>query len=131
MLADIRDYIKTLEIADYCTIGKIDNSKEKAIGIYGDGYMARVEAFGKNSSYDVMGVRILYHGTKNLKETEQVARSLYDALRYITDTDMGTIHVQYFDLNYSEPVFLGTDGNGVFEYIVSGVVYYRKESEDN
>ena len=131
MLADIRDYIKTLEIAEYYTIGKMDNSKEKAICIYGDGYLAKVEAFGKNSSYDIAGFRILYHGTKNLKETEQVARSLYDSLRYITDTDMGTMHVQYFDLNYAEPVFLGTDSNGVFEYIISGVVYYKKESEDN
>ena len=77
MLAEIRDYLKTLNIADYCTIGKIDNSKENAIGVYGDGMMGRIEAFGKNSSYDITGIRILYHGTKNLNDTEQVARSLY------------------------------------------------------
>lgn len=132
MLAEIRDYLKTLNIADYYTIGKIDNAKERAIGVYGDGYLGRVEAFGKNSSYDITGIRILYHGTKNLKETEQVARSLYESLRYITDIDMSSIHIQYLDLNYSEPVFLGTDSNGVYEYVISGVIYYRRtESEDN
>lgn len=131
MLAEFRDYIASLELADYHTIGKFDNSKENAICIYGDGYLKRVEAFGKKSSYDMAGVRIIYHGTKNLKDTENVARSLYDALRYITDTDMDTVHVQYFDTNYSEPVFLGTDANGVYEYVISGVIYYSKESEDN
>ena len=131
MLAEIRDYLKTLNIANYYTIGKLDNSKERAVCVYSDGYLERVEAIGRNSSYDITGIRILYHGTKNLNETEQVVRSLYDSLRYITDTDMGTLHVQYLDLNYSEPVFLGTDANGVYEYIISGVIYYRKESEDN
>jgi len=132
MLAEIRDYLKTLDIANYYTIGKLENAKEQAICVYGDGYTRRVEAVGRNSSYDIMGIRILYHGTKNLKDTEQVARSLYESIRYIVNTTMGTLYVQYLDLNYSEPVFLGTDANGVYEYVISGVVYYRKsESEDN
>lgn len=131
MLAQIRDYIESLDIADYYSIGKIDNSKEKAIGVYGDSHARRVEAIGKASSYDIASVRILYHGTKNLNDTEAVARSLYEALRYITDTDMGTLHLQYLDLNYSEPVLVGTDENGVFEYVISGVVYYRRESEES
>lgn len=127
MLADIRDYLKTLNLASFCSIGKIDNAKENVIGIYGDGYARRVEAMGKNSSYDIQGVRILYHGTKNLKDTETVARSLYDQLRYITGVQMGNIYVQYFDLSYAEPVLVGTDANGVFEYVISGAVYYRKD----
>ena len=126
MLDQIRDYIKSLNVADYYTIGLIDNSKEKAIGVYSDGYTRRVEAVGKLSSYDIAGIRIIYHGTKNLKNTESVARSLYESLRYLNDTDMGNLHIQYFDLNYSEPVFLGTDQNGVYEYAISATAYIRK-----
>ena len=44
---------------------------------------------------------------------------------------MGNVHIQYWDLNYTEPVLLGTDNNGVYEYLISGVVYYKRESEDN
>lgn len=127
MLTEFKDYLKTLETkADYYSIGLVDNAKEKAIGVYGDGYQRRVEAIGKHSSYDTAGIRILIHWTKNLKDTEAIAKSLYDEIRYIEGTDMGSIHVQYFDLNYSEPVFLGTDSNGVYEYMISGVAYYRK-----
>lgn len=128
MLSVFRDYISTLGIGEHFTIGKIDNSKDKSIGVYGDGYQRRVEAIGKCSSYDTAGIRILIHWTKNLADTETNARSLYESLRYITDTDMGEVHIQYFMLNYDEPVFLGTDENGVYEYMISGVAYYRKDN---
>lgn len=125
MLAEFRDYIKTLNVADHYSIGKIDNAKDKSLGIYGDSTRRRIEAIGREKSYGVMQFRILLHWTKNLNETEAQARSLYDSLRYIQDTDMGTMHVQFIDLNYEEPVFVGTDGNGVFEYVISGAIYYR------
>lgn len=125
MLAEFRDYIKTLDVADYYSIGKIDNSKEKSLGIYGDSTRRRIEAVGRNKSYSIFQFRILLHWNKNLNETETQARSLFNQLRYITDTDMGTMHVQYLDLSYEEPVFVGTDSNGVYEYVISGTIYYR------
>lgn len=125
MLAEFRDYIKTLGVADYYSIGKIDNAKEKSLGIYGDSTRRRIEAIGKNKSYSVCQFRILLHWNKNLAETETQARYLFDQLRYITDTDMSTMHVQYLDLSYEEPVFVGTDSNGVYEYVISGTIYYR------
>lgn len=126
MLAELRDFLKTQIDADHYSIGKIDDSKLKSVGVYGDYNNRRVEAVGRAKSYDEAGVRILLHWTKNLNETESVARDLYEKLRYITDTDMGNIHVQYLSLNYAEPVLVGTDGNGVFEYVISGTVYYRR-----
>ena len=126
MLAEFRDYLKTLIDADHYSIGKIDDSKDKSIGVYGDGYQRRVEAIGRCKSYDSAGVRILVHWNKNMRETEEVARSLYENLRYITDADMGGIKVKYVDLQYGEPVVLGTDGNGVFEYVISCVIYYER-----
>lgn len=126
MLSDIRNYIASLGIADAVTIGKIDDSKTNVIGIYGDGYNRRIESIGLHSSYDVAGLRILYHGTKNLKDTEAIARSLYSRIRYITHTTMGNIHIQYLDLQYDEPVFVGTDSLGVYEYVIPCVLYYRR-----
>ena len=126
MLGDIRDYIKALKIGDYHSIGKIDDSKDNSIGVYSDGSQLKHEAIGLKSSYRTAGVRILYHGTKNLKDTEAKAHELYEKLRYITCTQMNKTFVQYFDLSYDEPVFVGTDSNGVYEYVISAVVYYRK-----
>ena len=126
MLAQFRDFIKTQIDADHYSIGKIDQLKDKSVGLYGDGYQRRIEAFGKHKNYDVAGVRILIHWNKNQRETEEIARDLYEKLRYITNTNMTNIHVDYLDLQYGEPVSVGTDSNGVYEYVISCVVYYRR-----
>lgn len=126
MLAEFRDYLKSLNIAENYYIGKIENSKEKTIGVYGMGGLRRIEAIGGQSSYDVARVRILLHWNKNAKETEEVARTLYESLRFVTDTDMGEIEVKYLDLDENEPTFLGTDSNGVYEYHISARVFYRR-----
>lgn len=132
MLAEFKDYLKTLNLASNYYIGKIDNAKLKTIGLYGQQSFRRVEAIGKKSSYDIAGVRILVHWNKNAKESEAAARNVFESIRYITDTDMPTsadenaIHVDYLDLLEAEPTFIGTDSNGVYEYHISARIYYRR-----
>lgn len=126
MLAEFRDYIRTQIDADHYSIGKIDETKEKSIGIYSDNSLVRVEAIGKAKTYDRAGVRILIHWNKNMRETETVARTLYNNLRYITDTSFDGIQVFYLALQYGEPVFIGTDENGVYEYVIACVIYYER-----
>ena len=126
MIAEFRDYLKTLNVAENYYIGKIENSKEYTVGVYADASTPRVEAVGKGSSYGTFGIRLLVHWNKNANETEQSARSLFSEIRYIQDLDMGDIHVQYLDLDYDEPIFIGTDANGVYEYVITGTIYYKK-----
>ena len=126
VLTNFKNYLKTLDLADYYYVGKIDNSKQKVIGVYGSGIQGRVEAMGKNSSYDIATVRLLVHWNKNATETEDASRDIYLNLRYITDTDMGDTHVNYIDLLDAEPTFIGTDDNGVYEYHISLRIYYRR-----
>ena len=135
MIAEFKDYLKTLNVADYYYIGKIENSKEKVLGIYADDPTPRVEAVGKESSYGTFGVRLLLHWNKNARETEAQALYLFDQIRYITNTDIShtdangtttTVHIQFIDWEYDAPIFLGTDANGVYEYVISGEIYYKK-----
>lgn len=126
MLAEFRDFVKTLGVGDYFSIGKIDSTKDKSIGIYGDSNSYRVEAFGKASKYDISNMRILIHWNKNLAETEAASKSLYEQLRYQKEFDMNNIYVYFIDLIQGEPLFVGTDGNGVYEYVISIRVYYRR-----
>lgn len=126
MLAELRDYLKTKGVATNYYIGKIENAKTETIGIYGMGNLKRVEAIGCESSYDIAGFQILLHWNRNANETEASARNLYQIIRYITDTDMGDVHVQYIDLDSGEPTFIGTDDNGVYEYHIAGRIYYRR-----
>lgn len=127
MLATFRDYLKTLSLADNYYIGKIDNTKLKTIGIYGQPSLRRVEAIGKASSYDIAGIRMLVHWNKNARESEEAARNIFESIRYITDADISeSVHVNYLDLIEPEPNFIGTDDNGVYEYHISARIYYRR-----
>jgi hypothetical protein len=126
MLAEFRDYLKTLNVADHYYIGKLDNSKEKALGLYSMGNLAPVEAVGKDSSYDIAGVRILLHWNKNAKESEKASRNLYSEIRYIQDQAMGDEHVFCFMPDDNEPTFIGTDDNNVYEYHIAGRLYYKR-----
>lgn len=127
MLAEFRDFVKTLGVGEYFSIGKIDSSKDKSIGIYSDTNNQRIEAMGKDSSYDRANMRILIHWNKNLKETETAARSLYEQLRYQVDFDISdTIHAQYIDLTSGEPIFVGTDEEGIYEYVITLSLIYRR-----
>ena len=127
MLAEFKDYLKTLEVAEEYYIGKLDNSKLEAVGIYSTPYgLRRVEAVGKESDYDVAGVRILVHWNKNAKETEQAARDIFEAIRYINQVQMGSIYVYLVDVVDAEPNFIGTDDNGVYEYHIEARIYYRR-----
>ena len=126
MLVEFRDFLKTLGVAKEYRIGKIENAKEKTIGLYSSANLARVESIGLKSSYDIAGFRILLHWTQNMRETEAAARDLFEKLRYITNTEVGTAHVYLIDLDDGEPVFIGTDDNGVYEYHISGRIFYRR-----
>lgn len=126
MLAEFKDFIKTLGVGDYFSIGKIDSSKDKSIGVYGDTTSYRIEAIGKDSKYDIANMRILIHWNKNLNETESAARSLYELLRYQSNFDMSGIYVYFIDLIQGEPIFVGTDNNGIYEYVITLRLIYRR-----
>ena len=126
MLAEFRDFVKTLEVGEHFSIGKIDGSLDKSIGIYGDSNLDRIEAIGKNSKYDISNMRILIHWNKNLTETEAASRSLYELLRYQNNFDMSGIYVYFIDLIEGEPIFVGTDNNGIYEYVITLRLIYRR-----
>ena len=126
MLANFRDYLKTLDVASNYYLGKMVNETEQSLGVYSQQGLRRVEAIGKDSSYDIAGFVLLLHWNKNANESETAARDLFEKIRYITDTDMGNTHVDYLDLLEAEPTFLGTDGNGVYEFSIAGRIYYRR-----
>ena len=97
--------------------GKIDNNAEKAICFYNSkrtlSYDARVG--GKNNkSTNIKPITILLRYTKNQDSAETMARKIYDFFCeksfFIEGKRIFTVMI------YDEPVYLGTDENGVFEY---------------
>lgn len=114
-LKQYKDYFKTsFGWDEVISIGKIDNNKEKAICFYNSKRtLSPIKAIDKNT-YKIKPITILLRYTKNQDTAEKMAISIYE---FFDDRNFtiegGQVTAQHI---YSEPVNLGTDDNGVYEY---------------
>ncbi len=131
-LTDIQDWIISLGIAqeDHVYIGKLDNKQQKSIGIYGRSSSGSPDiALGglACTSYDTRAVSLLVHWNRDKIESEETAYELFEKLRNISSLDIGDTHIRYLRLMVPEPQDVGTDDNGVYEYVIwLDLIYQRK-----
>ena len=127
-LANIRDFIKGFDFAENYYIGKLDNKKDKSIGVYS---LKRSEppvtALGGESTYDIIGVSLLIHWTNNADETEITARQLYEKLRTVKDVEINNTQIGMIQLLVPEPVDVGTDEKGIYERVIEMKIYYERK----
>lgn len=131
-LNDIRGYIAGLGIADdkNVYIGKLNNKKDHSIGVYHrQGSGPPVMALGgyDHSSYDIRRISLLIHWDKDVRTSEQAAYGLYEKLKNVSSLSIGDAPINCILLQVPEPVDVGTDDNGVYEYVIwLDFVYQRK-----
>ena len=129
-LSEIRDWLKTLAPAEHYYIGRLDNKKDKSLGVYGRSRRgAPPVALGGMglTSYGVRAVTLLLHWNASARETEAAVYSLWDALLCQAHVELpGGGHIQCVRMNTPEPVAVGTDKGGVYEYVIEMDVYYRR-----
>lgn len=116
---DFKDWIKgKIDCPNWFT-GGLRTTEEKAIVIYnGNAYVNPVAIGGvQNSSYVGKGIRILVHWNKNIKESELKAQQAYLALFGQGGVIAGKRVIQ-FKMRDPEPISLGVDGSGIYEYVI-------------
>ena len=130
-LSEIRDWLKTFDIAENYYIGRMDGRKEKSIGVYQRGSSPQRICIGSPSSYQVKQISVKMHWNKNENETEQAAYQLYQRLKAVSSFDINNKHVIMLRLLHSEPVDILTDEFGVYERVIEFDLYYTSERTDN
>lgn len=131
-LKDIRQYIASLGFAadEKVYIGKLDSKKPKSIGVYGRGATGEPHmALGglDCTTYGVRPVSLLVHWTRSQPESEAAAYELFEKLRGVTSLTIGETHINYLRLMVPEPQDVGTDDDGVYEYVIwLDFLYERK-----
>jgi AAA15 family ATPase/GTPase len=119
-------------IADHFYIGKLDNKKDKSIGVY---QLQRNStsniAVGGLSNTKIMekSVSILIHWNTNAKETEEKAYELYYKLLNLRNFDINEYKVNYIRLLVPEPIDVGTDSKNIYERVIQATFYYMKKEE--
>lgn len=127
-LADIRDWLKRFNTADYYYSGKLDANKEKAICVYQrKSTIDAVRAIGDKSSYNVKPISILIHWNKNSLEAEKNAYKLYKQLEAISSFILNDTKIYFMKLLQSEAISVGTDENGIYEYVIEFDIYYERK----
>ena len=119
-------------IADYFYIGKLDNKKDKSIGVY---QLERSSnptiAIGGLNTTKTMekSVSILIHWNANAKETEQKSLEVYNKFLESRNFVINNIKVNYIRLLVPEPVDVGTDSKNIYERVIQATFYYEKKEE--
>lgn len=131
-LDDIRGCIGGLGItADRNVyIGKLNSKKDHSIGVYHrQGSGPPVMALGGHdySSYDVRRISLLVHWDRDVQASEWAAYELYEKIKNVSSLSIGDTSINCIILQVPEPVDLGTDDKGVYEYVIwLDFVYQRK-----
>ena len=126
---DILSLVESFNIAEHHYIGKLDNKKDKSIGVYnGDKlpYHASLGGF-ENNLYDIQRFAILVHWTSNPHDTEVTANILYEKLSQVTNACINTKRIYYVSMLYNSSVDVSTDDKGIYERVIDIEVYSRKD----
>ncbi len=130
-IRDIRDYIASLGIAEdeHCYCGKMADKKEKSIGIYPSkqGGNFKIPLGGmERASYGEQAVTILVHWNRSLSETEQAAAILHKSFLSCRQQQVNGYKIKFIFVRQEHPIPIGTDDNGIFEYVIESKFYYER-----
>lgn len=127
LLADVKDWLKTIAEAEYFYTGKLDNKQKKSIGVYQRPfYSPKVHALGGAKKYDVKSISILIHWNENSKETEAAAMKLFETLEAQKQFKMKDTFIDYLSMQVTEPADVGTDEKGIYERVIWLDIYYER-----
>lgn len=110
-------------------IGKLNNKKEKSIGVYQlkQNNTPNIAIGGlSNTKYCSKPVSILIHWNKDARETEVNANVLYKKLQNSRNFKIKNILVNYIQMLVAEPVDVGTDDANVYERVIQAIFYYKE-----
>lgn len=127
-ISDFKDWLKTKIDCPTWFTGGLRSSDEKSMVIYNGKAFVNPMAVGgiQNSSYKGKGIRILVHWNKNTKESELKAQEVYDSIVGLTNILIANKRAIQFIMRDPEPIYLGTDDSGIFEYVIDLEIIYER-----
>lgn len=126
-LKEIKDWLKAQVDSPNWYISKIDGSKEQCVGLYNMQSPPPNIALGgiENTTYTTKAISILVHWGKDPSAAEIKAKEIYDKF-FGQTANIGDKKVIQFNMKTSEAVDVGTDGNGIYEYVIPLIIYYER-----
>ena len=127
-LKEVKDFLKAQVEADNWKIGTYDNSKDKTICVRNLTSSRNKLALGglKNTSTRTKGISIVVHWNKNPDETERISQQIQEVF-YGQHPTINDKQVVLCEMRSDEPISLGTDSSGIYEYVIELWITYKEE----
>lgn len=127
-IKEVKDFLKTQVEADNWKIGTYDNSRDKTICVRNLTSNRNKLAVGglKNTTTRTKGVSIVVHWNKNPDETERISQQIHDVF-YGQHPLINDKQIVLCEMRSDEPISLGTDSSGVYEYVIELWITYKEE----
>lgn len=126
LLSEIREYLKGKIESPQWYLNKVGD-KEQSITIYNTvGPAPRIALGGlEQTSFTTKAISILVHWGKDSIKAELKAQEVYNAL-FGQDGTIGGRRVIQFKMKTDSPIYVGTDTEGVIEYVIETIIYYER-----
>ena len=126
LLSEIREYLKSKIESPQWYLNKVGD-KEESITIYNTvGPAPRIALGGlEQTSFTTKAISILVHWGKDSTKAERKAQEVYNAL-FGQDAVIGSKRVIQFKMKTDTPIFVGTDSEGIIEYVIETIIYYER-----
>ena len=126
LLSEIREYLKSRIESPQWYLNKVGD-KEESITIYNTvGPAPRIALGGlEQTSYTTKAISILVHWGKDSNKAELKAQEVYNAFFGKDGTIAGTRVIQFI-MKTDSPIYVGTDNEGIIEYVIETIIYYER-----
>lgn len=126
-MSEVKDYLKAHIDCPHWYVGKRDAAQEQSITVYPTQGPALPIPIGglQNASYATKTVSVLVHWGRSCTPAEQKAQQVYDLLAGQSG-NIGGKEIIMFSMRSGEPIGMGTDDKGYYEFVINFVIYYRK-----
>lgn len=126
-LDDVVNWLETVVESPNWYIGQI-GKPDKSIGLYNTtGAQPRIAVGGLEATgYVIKPISILVHWGRNSDLAERKAQEVYNAFFGISNAEIGGKRVSMFKMVTPQPVNVGTDSEGVFEYVIETHIYHER-----
>lgn len=126
LLSEIREYLKTKIDSPQWYLNKVGD-KEESITIYNTtGQVPRIALGGlEQTSYTTKAISILVHWGKDSNRAELKAQEVYNSF-FVQSGIIGDKRVIQFKMKTDAPIYVGTDSEGIIEYVIETTIYYER-----
>lgn len=129
-LKNVKDWMQKQIQANW-KIGIYDSSKQKTICVRNLTSNRSKLAIGglANTNTAVKGVSIVIHWTKNPDEAECIAQEVHE-LFYGKQPIISGYQTVLCEMRSDEPISVGTDEQGVYEYVIEVWITYMRDRKE-